>query len=528
MRAFGVFLAIGSFLLFPQVLSFFQRSALVVAYEAKDIAPGPHFDIRGQDIENLLVDGKKGIVDTPLLPGLHYGQWSTHYRGGKTRSVGHSQLVGPFQDPAAPPCSTFLMIGQSFLDDSSENKAASENTLVHVIGKQVRSELRGIDMWPLGEFESMSKLSLQWIRWESDKKQKPWQQRLSLKQGNAAPQGHLEVEFTAEFEDGKVPLSLKLTPIIEEGSLRFEVSVRAKLDLDNRLYQWVANRFDGNDRVSKLIKGQIRSQLRYLLDKPPPIPLGNGAFLPLEFCQNTQITFSEEGYVAVPLAISIADKAPAPPLRKSSGKPSNLPMTTGLAVEIDENGLNAILHTLWSSSMLDKHLANSLVQSFNEQETVKNFLSIRLRKAFFHLPPTVTLDSEFILRAAASAVIEDQDKQTDARLFTQINFGLDIMETVSGSSSAAKLGLRRMELSCLQGAGVLQSCYAGLMSQVRANQGPLQDLLTSSFTQLLTQLFTKREISDSQTKGRYILDHVSFSSGKGHLRAHLHGQVEAE
>ncbi|MBL4636470.1 MAG: hypothetical protein JKY56_21610 [Kofleriaceae bacterium] len=526
MRAFGVFLALGSFLLFPQILTFFQRAPLVVAYEAKDISPGPHFDIRGQNIENILVDGERGILDTPLTPGLHYGQWSTHYRGGKTRSVGHSQLVGPFQDPAAPPCSTFLLIGQSFLDDSSGGKAASENTLVHVIGKQVRSELRGIDMWPLGEFESMSRLSLRWIRWESDKKQKPWQQRLSIIQGGAAPQGHLEVEFTAEFENGKVPLSLKLTPIIEDESLRFELSVRAKLDLDNRLYQWVANRFDGNDRVSKLIKGQIRSQLRYLLDKPPPIPLGNGAFLPLEFCRDTQITFSPNGYVAVPLAIGVTDKLPAPPLRKHSGKPSDLPMKTGLAVEIDENGLNAILHALWSSSMLDKHLANSLVRSFNEQETVKNFLSIRLREAFFHLPPTITLDSEFILRATASAVIEDQETQTDARLFTQINFGLDILEPASGTSNA--LGLRTMELSCLQGAGVLQSCYAGLMSQVRANQAPLQDLLTNSFTQLLTKLLTKREISDSQTKGRYLLDHVSFSSRQGHLRAHLHGQVEAE
>ncbi len=528
MRTFGVFLAVGSFLLFPQILTFFQRAPLVVAYQSQDISPGPLFDIQGSNIEELSIDGEKGILDTPLVPGLHYGQWSTQYRGGKTRSVGHSQLIGPFQDPAAPPCSTFLIIGQSFLDDSSEGTAASESTLVHVIGKQVRNELRGIDMWPLGEFESMSKLSLRWIRWEPDNKRRPWQQRLSPKQGNSAPQGHLEVEFTAEFEDGKIPLTLKLTPLIEEESLRFEVSVRAELDLDNRLYQWVANRFDGNDRVSKLINGQIRSQLRYLLDKPPPIPLGNGAFLPLEFCRDTQITFSPKGYVAVPLAIGIADKLPAPPLRKTSGKPSNLPMTTGLAVEIDENGLNAVLHTLWSSSMLDKHLANSLVRSFNEQETVKNFLSIRLREAFFHLPPTVTLDSEFTLRAAASAVIEDQDTQTDARIFTQINFGLDILEPASETSDAAKLGLRSMELSCLPSAGVLESCYAGLMSQVRANQAPLQDLLTNSFTRLLTQLLTKREISDSQTKGRYLLDHVSFSSGQGRLRAHLHGQVEAD
>lgn len=531
MRALGIALALATCALFPQVLKFFERSALIVQVDADEVSPGPYFVLDGEDLHNdtlgsLQIDTPGTTLSDELAPGLHYGSWTQKYRGGKTRSVGHAQLIGPFQDPQAPPCSTHLLIDQSFLDDGSKGKAPSEHTLAHIVRTQIAGELQSIDMWPLGAFQSMGRLSLQWTRWGDKGEHKPWQQRLRIANPESTPQGHLAIDFTAKFQKGEVPLHLKMTPIIESQSLRFEITVRAKLDLDNRLYQWVADLFDGNDRASKLIKSQIRSELRSLLDKPPPIPLGNGAFLPLEFCQGRQIIFSEQGYAAVPLAIGLGQKLPSPPLLKSTERPTSLPMDSGLAVEIDENGLNAILHALWASSILDTHLGDSLVRSFNEQETVQNFLSLRLREAFFHLPPTITLADEFHLRAAASVVIEDGESKNDARLFTQISFGLDVLQP-SEQGDSPKLSLRQIELTCLESKARLASCYAGLMGQVRANQAPLQDLLTTSFSRLLTNLLTKREFSDSSTPGRYLLDHVRFRSAEGRIRAQLFGHAEA-
>ena len=49
-------------------------------------------------------------------PGLDRRRWSIAYRGGYTREVGASQLVGPFQDPDHPPCSGRVIVGQKLLD----------------------------------------------------------------------------------------------------------------------------------------------------------------------------------------------------------------------------------------------------------------------------------------------------------------------------------------------------------------------------------------------------------------------------
>src|SRR5204862_85239 len=49
-------------------------------------------------------------------PGIHRVSWRTEHRGGFVDEVGAAQLVGPFQDPARPPCGIRLVVGQAFLD----------------------------------------------------------------------------------------------------------------------------------------------------------------------------------------------------------------------------------------------------------------------------------------------------------------------------------------------------------------------------------------------------------------------------
>ena len=61
----------------------------------------------------LTFDGTPTIaarVSTDAGPGLRHRTWTASYRGGFTREVGASQLVGPFQDPAAPACSGRVVI----------------------------------------------------------------------------------------------------------------------------------------------------------------------------------------------------------------------------------------------------------------------------------------------------------------------------------------------------------------------------------------------------------------------------------
>ncbi len=518
-------MALATLLCFPLLLQSMSKAPMQLSVTAPDTSEGPHFLLTGKDLPPYQMDGSLSTEEQPVVsPGLHYAKWQHQYRGDHKRSIGHAQLVGPFQSAKTPPCSTTLYVNQSILDASEEPLGTSRVTIATVARNVIVSQLQGMRIWPLGDFLKLQDLHLRWVKWDKDRSNAPWKESLLPALGNQRYHGHLEISLDVHFEKGKVPLRLFMTPKIEEGAMTFGVDVKATLDLNNRFYQWVANVFDGNDRASTLIAGQIRSGLRYVLDKPPPIPLGNGSYLQTEFCKDKQVLFSDLGYVAVPLAIVLENQQPFPPLSPQAPPNINTPMRSDLAIDIDTNGLNAILHTLWASKLLDTHLATTLVSSFNQQETVRNFLSLRLASARFHLPPTITLDPSFQLRAAAAIVIHDKNLATDARLFTQIGFGLELLQPDSNSSQS--LSLRTMELTCLPSPGVLKNCYSGLMEQVRANQEPLQNLLTSSFTNLVSALLTRREFSDSNTPARYLLEKVHFTLVKGRLRASLHGTLE--
>src|SRR5690606_1512702 len=65
----------------------------------------------------------------PYPAGLHQIEWRTSYRGGASHRVGWSQLTGPYQDPAAPPCSVRVLFGQALLDDEADGA----RTLAHLV-----------------------------------------------------------------------------------------------------------------------------------------------------------------------------------------------------------------------------------------------------------------------------------------------------------------------------------------------------------------------------------------------------------
>jgi hypothetical protein len=254
----------------------------------------------------------------------------------------------------------------------------------------------------------------------------------------------------------------------------------------------------------------------------------------LDFCEDRQLAFDEHGFVALPMALNLDGAAFLPPLlppplapQGTEGKaPLRKAMTTPLAIDMDANALNAILHKLWSSKLLDRELAKTLVRSFNEQETVKNFLSLRLQSAHFHLPPTLHLSDAkepmFRLRAAAKMRIQDQSLLSEARLFTQLDFGLKLLG--GEASTPDDVRMRHLEMSCLA-EDTLHSCYSEILAQVRANQAPLQLTLAQSFRSLMRRLLIERDIGTPGTPGYFRLDHASFRLQDAILRTELHGRV---
>ncbi len=508
--ALGALLALVSLLLFPTILQSFSRQDLTIRTLSADVVPGPHLEISSADTHPFSVDGQLASADLRVSPGLHFVEWSQEYRGGHKRSVGHAQLVGPFQDPQTPQCGLSLLIAPSFLDQ-----------LAPVLRRLVQRQLKGMSQWPLGSFLKVKKVRLQWIRWTDTTGYRHLRTAVE-KLTSKKPGGHLRVSMHVDFENALVPMTLIVVPIISENSLRFRVFVDATLDLDNRFFQWVADFFDGNDRVSKLIGAEVKREMRNVLDKPPDIPLDGGGVLQIRFCQDQQLRFHEAGHVSMQLAIQVDARAPAPP-RYATKKTSSAPMSTPLALEIDRNGLGAILHTLWADGTLDRSLANTTKQLFNDHPTVRTFLSLRIDEASFDLPPTIDAlpngQPGLRLRTAAKLTLRDGDTSTQARLFAQFDIGPDF-------TKAPSIGLGQLNLSCIGPDNLLQPCYAQIIAQVRANREQLQQELGNALGDLLGKLFTGRTLTAPGSPASYVLESTEFHLGTGILRANLHGTVQ--
>lgn len=516
----GLILAGGSLLALPTVLAGFGRSSLEVHLDAPDLSPDSklHFSAHAPGAF-LTLDGVEFTEKATVLPGLHQLQWKRRYGGGHSQTAGHTQLVGPFQKPEAPPCSIWLLVDQSFLDDG----AAGEGTLAHLLGAQVQRQLRDYKVWPLGKFIAVDSVAASWIPWDQTKSS-----LLKKVYPENAPAGHLHLDLTISFESGKVPLIVMVQPRLVEGALKLEIHVSAALDLDSRIYQWVADLFDGSAQAGAVIKRDLRAALRGVLQKPPPLALDSHTSLDFEFCRNERIIFSKKGFVAVPLALPVAEGISAP-LRPTLGKPLDQAMQAPLGLDIDQNGLNALLQQLWSSKVLDRYLGDELVDAFNEQETVRNFLSLRLAQANFHLPPTLSFkgNDRFELRAAARLELQDGLLKTPARMFTEISFSLGDAK-VHADVLPRNLRFGAIELTCQPKAGILKPCYSDILTQVQHNQEELAEALSNAFTHELRKLVIGRHLGDTHTPGHYVVQDLRFQSKGSTLRASLEGTIVSQ
>lgn len=515
--ALGVLLFVGCLFSYPRLLKSFTRPVFVVDLQADDVHASAGLRFETASKAPLFVDGTPYDAGGTVTSGLHHLRWQRSYAGGHERSVGHTQLVGPLQDPANPPCSTHLLISQSFLDDGK----ASPGTMAHLVKTMINTELTGISIWPLGTFREVKELTMSWTRVAEGGN--PFGLHALLKEEGNNLSGYLRVELTLLFSSGKVPLQLSIIPRVADSKLDFKLIVNARLKLQNRFYQMIVKLFDGNDRVSRIIDRDLQGGLRYILDSPPNIPLGNGSQLEVSFCKDQQLLFHGRGFVAVPLAIGIASHAPYPPLADTSSLPIDHELEAPLAIDIDRNGLNAIIHKLWSSELLDQQVAAQLARSFNEQESVQNLLSLRIASARFHLPPTIELNRDSIsVRAALRTRLLDGEQVSEAALFTQITWPLSTWQ----AGEELSLHLDDVQMSCTPKPGRLQACYSQILDQVRANQEPLQSGLAQSFSDLLSELLMRRSIQDSSVDASFALESTRFIRHDAVLRAELFGQLQ--
>jgi hypothetical protein len=421
-------------------------------------------------------------------PGLVHQRWSTSYRGGYTRSIGATQLVGPFQDPDRPACTGRVVIGQRMLDDGH----AGDATIAGVMKRMIDSELRGQDIFPIGKYLRIKQLSLAWVKNETSFREK----RMLGKPG--APDGFIRAKATVAFERVDVPVLVALVPQRTAHTLSFKIIAEADLDFDNRAIQWISDKVGADNIATKIAREQIDDVLVTTFAPPPPFDLGDGQTLQFTYCDGP-VDIADGAYGALPFAIVISRMPGAPdvlPPRFGVGSRPAPSETTMLAIDLDVDALDAMLYELWRTGWLDKRLAEvGLDTRFNTDPIVTEYLSIRLSPLRLALPPVISPGDPGSLRLGADARVSigDGTTTTVARVYGALD--LRFGPATAASDLATTVDLGALELSCERDPLTLVPCYGDLVAALRDRGGEFHGALTDAFAKLLSDIFVNRRVS---------------------------------
>lgn len=435
------------------------------------------------DITNVDFDGG---------PGLVRKHWRAQYRGGFVREVGATSLVGPFQQK--PACTGRVVIGQRFLDEQ----------LQPVMQQTIGEQLGGLDIFPVGKYRRLDKLTLAWTK------------------------GSIHAAARVVFEHVVVPVTVELTPKVTD-KLTFEIKAHADLDFDNRVLDWISNKVGADHIASQIARDQIKDVLVTTFAPPPPFDLGGGQTLTFVYCDGP-IEIVEAAFGALPFGVAFSEHAGLrPPLFAKSARPAPLPTTT-LAIDLDIDALNAMLFELWRTGWLDQRLADvGLDRRFNEDPIVTEYLAIRITPVKLALPPVVS-PTPTGLRLAADA--RTHIGTTVGRVYGALTFALAKMEppidraTIQPSADARatmqpSVDLDALELSCERTATTLVPCYSDLVDSVRGRGSEFHGALTTAFTQILTDVFVDRHLAATGLPVELVIDGVTPSITGGTLHLEL-------
>ncbi len=466
--------------------------------------------------ESGRADDLAQLVDRPMVPGLHRVEWRAAYRGGIERRVGWTQMTGPYQDPAHPPCGARILFGQRLLDDG----AAGPGTIAHVLAGLIDAELRGFERWPVGAYQRVKSLALDWVGPAGD-----------------LP-GHLRVAVDLALSSATIGLTVRLVPRVAGGELALDARTEARVDLDNRIYQWGVDLIHGDEILSRLARRQIAGALDDLLTVPPPLELGGGRTIELAFCPDRDIEIASGQYAAVWLQARLAPAAAIGAQHGRAGGPVLLPaepplatrpLAAPIALELDGNALNGLLHVLWATGYFEAALAESrVVESFHQDPVVKDLLSVRVRGPILPVPPTVSAarrpGASYELAVAATFWLADGDLLTPAHLFGRAGFELRPRIT------DVALTLGELGLTCEPEPGRLEPCYPELAAGLIARAPELHGDLSAWFGRVMSELLVERDLTPPDSPARFRIeraDVVPPPPGRhGPLRLELHGRIQ--
>jgi hypothetical protein len=429
-------------------------------------------------------------------PGLRRKRWRVAYRGGFAREVGVTQLVGPFQDPAAPPCSGRVTVGEALLEQ-----------IANAIKKLLDDQLRGEEVFPIGKYKSIESFTLEWAQFEFH----PLDAALL---GEGAPHGYVRATARIVFDRVTVPLVLVAVPEQADAQLHFRVQAYAHVEVGNSLVQWLNSKVDVTSKLAtKLANHEISAMLVTALAPPPPFELGDQA-LTFVFCKDpVEIVNRSTG--SLPFAVQIG-KAPAGILPVAFSLPAPAPVPTpSLGIDLDVNALNAILYELWRTSWLDKRLAEvGLDRRFNMDPTVTEYLTVRLSPLRLALPPVIEPAGDHLRLAADARVNLADGTTTVGRVWGALDF--HFTETLG---AATHLGA--LELACERTPTTLVPCYADLVSALADRGGDFDGALTTAFAKLLSDIFVDRRISAGDLPVELEIHGVKPSLAPGARGIHL-------
>lgn len=428
------------------------------------------------------------VIDDTSGPGLHRRRWSIEYRGGFRRQVSAAQLVGPFQDPAAPPCAGHVLVGQRLLDGPPGQRAG---TVAAIVERELTANLRGQGQFPIGDFEKVRSLELTWNRAEDTPADK------SLVTAATAPHGYVRAHTVIAFSHVDVPVTVAMIPKLVGGKLEFTIKARAQLDFNSRILQFASDLIGGDRFATDMAQDQIDDLLVTVLEPPPQVELPGGRRLVFTYC-GAPPTIVHHAYAELPVAVAITGVPGAPLVLPPALGPAAAPPPPPdmkLALDLDLDGINALLYELWRTGYLDEQLAAAKLDAkFNTDPTVAGLLTLRISPLRLALPPVLTAIGDHLHMAGDLAVtISDGGALTKGRVWSALDFQFG---APGAAPKAAAVDLGELELTCEPSPGVLRPCYSDLVDALRARAPDVHDTLTSAFTEILGSIFIGQRLSD--------------------------------
>jgi len=431
------------------------------------------------------------ITRDGAAPGLVVTRYTARYRGGVERAVAAPTLVGPFQDPAAPPCTGRLAVGQRLLD-------GGDGTIAAIVRQELATQLATLDVFGIGKFQRVDTVALRWVGMFDV----PFESSMFPAAALAAPRpaGYLRAEARVVFERVAIVVVLGAAPRTDRGQLGFAIGLRAHVDVGNRALAWLVDRLGIDRLATRFARGQLDTALLAALGPPPPLPLPGGGQLAIEVCGDRPVEVVAGRYAALPLrwhlTPPIAAVAPARPILPPRRGPVAFPPPAAdapITIDLDLDGINGALYELWRAGFLDRQLdALDLAGRFNQHPVVATYLTLRLSPLRLALPPTVAPAPPDRLRldVVAAVAIGDRAQVTPATAIGRAGLAF-----VGDDRIATAVELTGLDVTCAPRADRLEPCFGDIVATIRSSTTDTHAALGAALSDVLTALFVGRQVA---------------------------------